>query len=142
MQNPGEMRKFEDVTQWLRETSGAHLDGVSLEEFRKRIGQAVVDGERTSGVLPQVGDHWPYFFFFFHPTSFSSLTAQCCHRWGPRACAAERRARESRSSNELSGSTVLGCTRWYASSVSIGTMVVGAADVFLVSWYGQNTMIN
>lgn len=54
MQNPGEMRKFDDVTQWLRETSGVPLEGVPLEEFRQRISQAVVDKERTSGVLPQV----------------------------------------------------------------------------------------
>lgn len=54
VQNPGEMRKFDDVTQWLRETSGVPLEGVPLEEFRQRISQAVVDKERTSGVLPQL----------------------------------------------------------------------------------------
>lgn len=48
------MRKFEDVGRWLQETSGAHLESVSLDEFRERIRVAVLDMKEPAGVLPQV----------------------------------------------------------------------------------------
>lgn len=54
MQNPETMRKFEDVARWLRETSGAHLEGVSLDDFRERIRAAVAEMKEPAGVLPKV----------------------------------------------------------------------------------------
>lgn len=55
MQNPGEMQTFENVADWLRETTGAKLEGVTLDEFRSRISRAVEErGPDEKGVLAQV----------------------------------------------------------------------------------------
>lgn len=55
MQNPGEMQAFENVADWLRETTGANLEGVTLEQFRVRLSSAVEErGPQEMGVLAQV----------------------------------------------------------------------------------------
>lgn len=55
MQNPGEMQAFENVADWLRETTGANLEGVTLEQFRVRLSSAVeARGPQEMGVLAQV----------------------------------------------------------------------------------------
>lgn len=40
---------------WLKEATGAQLEGVSMDEFRRRLGKAVEEmGPKDGGVLAQV----------------------------------------------------------------------------------------
>lgn len=41
VQNPGEAQSFENVALWLKETAGVTLEGVSFEDFRARLSEAV-----------------------------------------------------------------------------------------------------
>lgn len=55
IQNPGKMQRFEDVAGWLKEATGSQLEGVSLDEFKTRLGKAVDEkGPKDVGVLAQV----------------------------------------------------------------------------------------
>lgn len=49
------MQSFGDVAGWLKDTTGADLEGVTLDEFRRRISGAVHEkGSEDVGVLAQV----------------------------------------------------------------------------------------
>lgn len=49
------MQSFADVAGWLKETTGAELEGVTLAEFHDRISKAVQEkGAGELGVLGQV----------------------------------------------------------------------------------------
>lgn len=55
IQNPGKMQAFGDVAGWLKETTGTDLEGVTLDEFRERIGKAVEEKDpHDVGVLAKV----------------------------------------------------------------------------------------
>lgn len=55
IQNPGKPQTFENVAAWLKEATGAQLEGVSMDEFRRRLGKAVEEmGPKDGGVLAQV----------------------------------------------------------------------------------------
>lgn len=55
IQNPAELQTFKNVAGWLKEATGAQLEGVSLDEFRGRLSKAVEEkGPQDVGVLAQV----------------------------------------------------------------------------------------
>lgn len=55
VQNPGKMQAFGDVADWLKETTGTELEGVTLDEFRDRITKAVEEKDPNDvGVLAKV----------------------------------------------------------------------------------------
>ncbi|CAM9998615.1 unnamed protein product [Ectocarpus fasciculatus] len=55
IQNPEKPQTFENVAAWLKEATGAQLEGVSMDEFRRRLGKAVEEmGPKDGGVLAQV----------------------------------------------------------------------------------------
>lgn len=58
IQNPGELQTFKNVAGWLKEATGAQLEGVSMDEFRGRLSKAVEEkGPQDVGVLAQVWVH-------------------------------------------------------------------------------------
>lgn len=49
------MQAFGDVADWLEETTGTQLEGVTLDDFRDRISKAVEEkGPHDVGVLAKV----------------------------------------------------------------------------------------
>ncbi|CAM9965248.1 unnamed protein product [Ectocarpus sp. 12 AP-2014] len=55
IQNRGKPQTFENVAVWLKEATGAQLEGVSMDEFRRRLGKAVeAMGPKDGGVLAQL----------------------------------------------------------------------------------------
>ncbi|CAM9709754.1 unnamed protein product, partial [Ectocarpus sp. 12 AP-2014] len=55
IQNPGKPQTFENVAAWLKEATGAQLEGVSMNDFRRRLGKAVEQmGPKDGGVLAQL----------------------------------------------------------------------------------------
>lgn len=56
VQNPGKLQTFKNVAGWLKEATGAQLEGVSMDEFRGRLSKAVEEEGRhdDAGVLAQV----------------------------------------------------------------------------------------
>lgn len=58
------MQAFGDIADWLKEATGAEMESVSLEEFRKRISSAVEEkGSESGGVLAQVCASWIFVVF-------------------------------------------------------------------------------
>lgn len=58
IQNPEKVQAFQDVVEWLKESTGAKLEGVSMDEFRVRLSEAVEEkGPQDVGVLAQVWIH-------------------------------------------------------------------------------------
>ncbi|CAM9337931.1 unnamed protein product [Choristocarpus tenellus] len=55
IQNPGEMRPFQDMVSWVRESTGLGLEGMPFDEFRDRVCSLVEAQEGEPGPISNGG---------------------------------------------------------------------------------------